>query len=188
MAVAKPLATFRRRSAVNQEEAAFEALVADALPRVYGYLLRRCGGDAATAEDLTQETFIAAARRFAAGDAVEHPVAWLFGIARHKLIDHVRAAAASRRHSAAWFDEAGEIAAPEADAPAGIEREVVEALILRLPESQRIALTLRYFDDLSVPEVAAHLGRSVHATESLLARGRANLKAHLSSLSENGHV
>jgi RNA polymerase sigma-70 factor (ECF subfamily) len=33
-------------------------------------------------------------------------------------------------------------------------------------------LSLRYLDDLTVPEVADALGRSVHATESLLARAR----------------
>ena len=41
---------------------------------------------------------------------------------------------------------------------------------------QRTALTLRYLDGLSVPEVAEHLGRSVHATETLLVRARAALR------------
>ena len=36
----------------------------------------------------------------------------------------------------------------------------------------RAALTLRYLDGLSVPEVAEHLGRTVHATEALLVRAR----------------
>jgi RNA polymerase sigma-70 factor (ECF subfamily) len=36
----------------------------------------------------------------------------------------------------------------------------------------RLVLTLRYLDELSVPEIAAHLDRSVHAAESLLARAR----------------
>ena len=39
-----------------------------------------------------------------------------------------------------------------------------------------MALTLRYLDGLPVPEVAAHLGRSVHATETLLVRARAALR------------
>jgi RNA polymerase sigma-70 factor (ECF subfamily) len=41
-----------------------------------------------------------------------------------------------------------------------------------LPPDQQAVLSLRYLDDLSVPEVADVLGRSVHATESLLARAR----------------
>jgi DNA-directed RNA polymerase specialized sigma24 family protein len=36
---------------------------------------------------------------------------------------------------------------------------------------------LKYVDDLPVADVARELGRSVHATESLLARGRASLRA-----------
>jgi RNA polymerase sigma-70 factor (ECF subfamily) len=38
---------------------------------------------------------------------------------------------------------------------------------------QRAALTLRHIDGLSVPQVADVLGRSVHATETLLVRARA---------------
>ena len=41
----------------------------------------------------------------------------------------------------------------------------------------RAALTLRYLDGLSVPEVADHLGRTVHATEALLVRARNAFRA-----------
>jgi RNA polymerase sigma-70 factor (ECF subfamily) len=41
---------------------------------------------------------------------------------------------------------------------------------------QRAALVLRHLDGYSVPEVAAALGRSVEATESLLARGRRHFR------------
>src|SRR5690606_34484709 len=59
------------------------------MPEVYHYLLVRCRSTA-LAEDLTSETFLAAA------DAVERrsvqhlSVAWLIGVARHKLVDHWR--------------------------------------------------------------------------------------------------
>ena len=42
----------------------------------------------------------------------------------------------------------------------------------RLGAHHRVALTLRYVDDLSVREVADHLDRTVHATEALLVRAR----------------
>jgi RNA polymerase sigma-70 factor, ECF subfamily len=48
--------------------------------------------------------------------------------------------------------------------------------VARLPGPQRAALTLRYLDGLPVAEVAACLGRSVHATETLLVRARAALR------------
>ena len=58
--------------------------------------------------------------------------------------------------------------------------------LARLPDGQRVAIVLRYLDGLSVPAVAATVGKSVHAVESLLARGRANLKRLLAE-PEDGH-
>jgi len=52
------------------------------------------------------------------------------------------------------------------------EGSAFEALALLNPH-QRLALTLRYVDGLSVPEVAELVGRSVHATETLLVRSKA---------------
>ena len=68
---------------------AFPQLYDEALPHVYGYLARRCG-NAATAEDLTVETFLAAV--IASGIGPEVTVSWLIGTARHKLVDHWRQA------------------------------------------------------------------------------------------------
>ena len=66
---------------------AFEALFDASLPRLYGYFLARCNGDAGTAEDLMQETYLAALRELKRGVAVAAPMPWLLGIAHHKLID-----------------------------------------------------------------------------------------------------
>ncbi|MFN8589888.1 MAG: RNA polymerase sigma factor [Thermomicrobiales bacterium] len=61
-----------------------------ALPRVYGYFAHRLGGDTALAEDLTQDTFLAAVRELRRGASVTEPMPWLLGIARHKWLDHLR--------------------------------------------------------------------------------------------------
>ena len=45
-------------------------------------------------------------------------------------------------------------------------------VLAELGAHHRAALTLRYLDGLSVPEVADHLDRTVHATEALLVRAR----------------
>jgi RNA polymerase sigma-70 factor, ECF subfamily len=157
----------------------FRAFYADALPRVYGYFYHRCGGDAALAEDLTQETFLAAVAALKRGTPVAAPVPWLLGIARHKLLDHFR-----RQRRQGWtvlpWDDAADDAADDAElaAPAADEaaRERVVAALAAVPAPQREALVLRYLDGLAVPEVAAALGRSVAAVESLLARGRAGFR------------
>ncbi|MGE5286174.1 MAG: RNA polymerase sigma factor, partial [Micromonosporaceae bacterium] len=72
------------------------AIYDDALPQVYGYLLPRCG-NAAVAEDLTAETFMAAVDAARRRNAPEINVAWLVGVARHKLVDHWRRLAREQR-------------------------------------------------------------------------------------------
>ena len=151
------------------------ALYDEALPRVFGYFIHRCGGDAAVAEDLTQETFMAAVRELKARQRhLDSPVGWLLGIARHKLIDHYRAQGRERRRIEALASEPATDEYVEWEGEASRDQAVVA--LQDVAEVQRTALTLRYMDGMSVPEVAATLGKSIHATESLLARGRSRFK------------
>jgi RNA polymerase sigma-70 factor, ECF subfamily len=139
------------------------------LPHVYGYVLSRCG-QPALAEDLTAETFLAAVDAVRRVDPPPVSTAWLVGVARHKLVDHWRRQAR---------DERGLNALGSAEPPGEDPwDERIDALRARdvlhsLAPHHRAALTLRYLDDLSVPEVAVLLQRTVHATEALLVRARA---------------
>ena len=153
------------------------ALYDEALPHVYGYLVRRCDSPA-TAEDLTAETFLAAASSVQRGDAVNVP--WLIGTARHKLVDHWRRQARQR----AALEELWEHAEPAADSNDPIDTLHVRDTLARLTPHHRAALVLRYVDGLGVPEVAALLEKSVHATESLLVRAKA---AYRSAAADNHH-
>src|SRR5207249_8974177 len=72
------------------DDAGFDSWYRRSLPRVYSYLLSRGGGDVALAEDLTQQTFIAAIDRRSRFDGRSDAITWLCGIARHKLADHFR--------------------------------------------------------------------------------------------------
>lgn len=144
------------------------ALYDRALPEVYGYLLRRCDG-AAVAEDLTAETFLAAVSAVQRGTVPHLTTAWLIGVARHKLVDHWRRAARDERNLQAVADETATTDDPwDTHLNAAVAHEVLG----RLGPHHRVALTLRYLDGLPVPEVADHLGRTVHATEALLVRAR----------------
>ena len=138
-----------------------------ALPRVYGYLVHRCGS-VTVAEDLAQETFLAAVAELKRGRSVETPLPWIFGIARHKLLDHYRREERRARQSAAAVPDAVML-------PGETDGRALSALAA-VPPAQRIALVLRHADGLSVPEVATVLGRSVEAVESLLARGRVGFR------------
>ena len=145
------------------EPQAFAAFYDEALPRIYGYFVHRCGRGAAVAEDLTQETFLAAVVELRKGRRVDAPLPWIHGIARHKLIDHYRREA--RQQDATVVDEVPH-------EPSGGDRERVLHALRAVPPQQRAALVLRHMEGLTVPELALVLGRSVEAAESLLARGR----------------
>ena len=150
------------------DTSAFLELYDDALPHVYGYLARRCV-NAATAEDLTAETFMAAVAALHNSGTNSNRLdlnpphlntAWLIGTARHKLIDHWRRTAIDDPIDAA------------------IEVASAQAVLAELAPSHRAVLTLRYLDDLPVGDVATTIGRTVHATEALLTRAKAAYRNH----------
>lgn len=142
-----------------------------ALPEAYGYLLSRCR-DATLAQDLTAETFLAAVDGARRAGTVS--TGWLIGIARHKLADHWRRQEREQRNLRVVHAQQREADDPwDATLDALLARQVLD----RLGTHHRAALTLRYLDGLPVPEVAVHLGRTVHATEALLVRARAAFRA-----------
>ncbi|HEY6782263.1 MAG TPA: RNA polymerase sigma factor [Candidatus Dormibacteraeota bacterium] len=151
---------------------AVAAIYRVALPQVYGYVLPRCGS-VALAEDLTAETFVAAVAAVRQGQVHEVTVAWLVGVARHKLVDHWRRLERERRGLAAVERDHEDSDDPWEEV---LDLQAAHAALSQLSMTQRSALTLRYLDGLSVPEVAQHVGRSVHATETLLVRARAALR------------
>lgn len=163
--------------------AGFRVFYQEALPLIYGYLYRRCGARTA-AEDLTQETFLAAVARIKAGKGSDVSLPWLIGVARHKLIGWFRAQEREgrkverMRRTAPAFSTDGTGVRTSGD-PAWTALD-------ELPPAQRAALVLRYLDDLPVADVARTLGRSLHATESVLARGRAALRERCEGVADDG--
>jgi RNA polymerase sigma-70 factor (ECF subfamily) len=152
-----------------------------ALPEVYGYLLARCGSRA-LAEDLTAEAFLAAVRAEADGGRPT-TVPWLIGTARHKLVDHWRRR--EREERTFRLLEGGSDASEDpwdAELDALRSAEVLDGL----SPAHRAALTLRYLDDLAVPQVAALLGRTLHATEALLVRARSAFRRDYESTEAPG--
>jgi RNA polymerase sigma-70 factor (ECF subfamily) len=153
-------------AAVSDHGATLLAMYERALPQVYGYLRGRVGNEAA-AEDLTAETFLAAVQAIQRNAIPNLTVAWLVGVARHKLVDHWRRQSREER-SLQLLPEPAE----ESDIADRFERTHAREVLEELGAHHRAALTLRYIDGLSVPEVAEHLDRTVHATEALLVRAR----------------
>ena len=154
-------------NAVPDQGMSLLAMYDRALPQVYGYLRVRVGSDT-IAEDITAETFLAAVQAIERNAVPDLTVAWLIGVARHKLVDHWRRQAREARNLRLVPGEEAE--------PDGVderfERARTHEVLEELGPHHRAALTLRYLDGLSVPEVANHLDRTVHATEALLVRAR----------------
>jgi RNA polymerase sigma-70 factor (ECF subfamily) len=94
---------------------------------------------------------------------------WIVTIARRRLVDHIRSGSGTGRTVV-------RDAPPEDLSTSAAEARLTAALGM-LSADHRLALILRYVDDLAVAEVANHLGRSLRATESILARARAALSA-----------
>jgi RNA polymerase sigma-70 factor, ECF subfamily len=155
------------------DAASFCAFYDDALPRVYGYFLHRTGGSPALAEDLTQETFLAAVRELKKRRRPETPIPWIYGIARHKLLDHYRRQVRTERLVSTVDADIDELDA-FADSDSGRDRVV--AALDAVPASQRAALVLHHLDGFSMREVADLLGKTEKAVESLLGRGRESLR------------
>lgn len=168
---------------------AFEALMARYAQPVANYLYRSLG-DAAEAEDLTQNVFLQVYKS-AARYRVSAPFAtWLFTIARNLCLNELRRRA---RHPATSLDapppeheDAPARAVPDTrpDGPVQtlllteLEAKIQEALA-DLPETQRTAILLYREQDLSYEDIAAVLGCSLTAVKSLIHRGRETLKRRL---------
>ena len=158
------------------DPAGFRAFYDAALPKVYGYHLHRCGGRVPVAEELTQETFIAAVAELRKGRTVAVPLPWIYGIARHKLLDHYRAEEKARTRTAP-AEDADELPDSVLTEARVEDRAITSAALAAVPPQQRAALVLCYVDGLSMAEAGRALGKSAEAVESLLARGRRAFKA-----------
>ncbi|MEJ7839995.1 MAG: RNA polymerase sigma factor [Thermomicrobiales bacterium] len=158
----------------------------DALPRLFGYFLPRVGNNIQIAEDLTQETMLAAVRGRSGDVNVAEVMPWLFGIARHKLVDHYRRHYREADQDTGTIDDIVETSQrlPMLDLQAIHTRDAIISTLDRLPPRQRLAITLRYLDDQPVADVATALDLTLSATESLLARARRTFRADY--LTSNG--
>jgi len=144
------------------------------LCRVYGealflYAYHRTG-DAAAADDVRQETLLAAVEGIASYRGAVPLFAWLCGIARHKAADELRRRGRENLPVEAVRHD-GDPRPDELLERAEARAAVVEAL-WSLPEDYRRALVARYVEGESVEGVAARLNRSYKAAESLLTRAR----------------
>jgi RNA polymerase sigma-70 factor (ECF subfamily) len=136
------------------------------------YLLKRCG-DPELADELTAETFACAFVSLQRATVPRADLPWLLGIATHKLADHWRRESREQRTHRAIVDQWHDI---NRTCGSAIDTNRAQQALEELDPHHRLALVLRYHEELSVTEIASVLHRSVHGTESLLARARRSFK------------
>jgi RNA polymerase sigma-70 factor (sigma-E family) len=139
-------------------------------------LARLFADDRNAAEDLVQEAFIRLRRSF---DRIQSPArtaAYLRSIVLNLARDHNRRGLMSLRHR--MPEEESRLSAEDRIVIREDQQEVIEAL-QALPLRQRDCLVLRYYADLSIPDIAMTLGISVNSVKTHLQRGMTALEARL---------
>ena len=139
--------------------------------RRLGQFLVHVVRDRALAEDLLQETFLAAWRARGELDAVVNPESWLFGIARHRALRTLRGAQRLRRA----LERVASTPAAALDEGPGPAVDVLALIHRFLDPEDRALVVLRYVHGFDAPELAEMTGRSPAAIRKRLERARTTL-------------
>ena len=127
-------------------------------------------GNLESAQDITQEAYVRAWRRWSTVSRYEHPEAWVRLVVARLATDWWRRLTVRRRHEAA---DRGPEPMP---APSEWTVLLVDAL-RRIPARQRQAICLHYLLDLSVGDIAREIGVPEGTVKSWLHRARSTLAA-----------
>lgn len=161
----------------DSDAEAYRILVERHADRAYAIALRVLG-NRADAEDVAQECLVKVwTHRDGWQEGRAKFSTWLYRVVINRCID------LRRRPANECLEDVPEPAADDLDSVTRIHRSQVygrlEREIRALPEQQRIALTLSYFDDMDNASIAEIMGNTVSAVESLLKRGRQALRDRL---------
>lgn len=132
-------------------------------------------GDRHRAEEIVQDAFERAYRRWWRVSRLDRPGAWARRVAINAAISAARRSSSEVR-AVQRLGGLGEVGAG-GDPLALLEDDEVWAAVRALPRDQASAIALRYGADLGVEEVAETLRVSVPAARSLLHRGRTALRS-----------
>jgi len=173
--------TRRGPGAIVRATVTFEDIVREHQDSVYGAALRVLG-DRDAALDAANQTFMKAYRSRASYDPSRPIKHWLLRIAVNEAITIGRARTRERARQAPESEAVllpDRAATPEHAAVDRESRDGIRAAVALLPDLYREVVVLRYFNELSVDEVAAVLGRSSSTVGVQLLRGRQLLRKAL---------
>src|SRR4051794_29799 len=165
------------------DQAAFRLLSRRHVPAMVG-LARRVLGNAAEAEDVVQEAMLRVWTNAPRWQPLAALKTWLTRVVVNLCLDR------KRRATMLNLEAAGEVADPTPGAgelaESGERERLLAEAIQTLPERQRSAIVLTYSEGMSNAQVADMLGTSVSAVETLLVRGKQNLRRALRGVIDEG--
>jgi RNA polymerase sigma-70 factor, ECF subfamily len=175
------------RLVARGDTAAFEELVERHQALVIGTVGRMLASNS-DVEDIAQQVFVRVWRSAPRYQPRAKFTTWLLKITRNLVFNEMRR---TKRHAHVPVQpepDAEEIplkdeTTPEPDAALleGELQEAIEKAIVDLPDTQRMAVVLRRYEDLSYEDIAEVLNLSVPAIKSLLFRARTDLRAKLAN-------
>jgi RNA polymerase sigma-70 factor (ECF subfamily) len=167
-----PVASLTRRL-VKGEEDAYREFYDAYSSRLFGYLFVLCCGNADQARELLQQTMIRVAKYVRVFEQEEILWNWLATVARSCWVDETR----KRHRYLAALERLWTWSRHDASPPDSADRDdIFQKALNALPEPERLLLTHKYIDELSVREIAALCGESEKAIESRLTRARHRIK------------
>jgi RNA polymerase sigma-70 factor (ECF subfamily) len=170
---------------------AFERLVNIHQRSVIGTVTRMLN-NVDDAHDVAQQVFIRVWRSAARYEPSAKFTTWLFTIMRNLVFNELRRR--GRKKEVSVEEQAEEhhqhLTAPARDIPDSVTQQgeledAIDKAIQSLPEKQRLAVSLRRYEDMPYEEICEILGMSLSAVKSLLFRARNDLKEKLSPYLED---
>lgn len=160
------------RCLATDDRKAFGELVEAYSDPLRGFLLSLTRGDVALANDLAQDTFLKAYLSMRSLRAVVQFRTWIFRIAYHEFINHIRRA--QELQSLDGVDPAQE----EDDTPVITDSNISEAL-MKLTDDQRAVVRLFYFEEFPIAHISTVTGLSQGSVKTHLSRARRRLASLL---------
>jgi RNA polymerase sigma-70 factor (ECF subfamily) len=160
--------------------------------RVYSLVFNQVDRNRDVAEDIVQETFLAALKSAKGFKGRSSAYTWLCSIAYHKVADHYRRQSRERKRMVSGVDvdtvdvseNPGTQPQPDSLIESAETRQVVNEALAKLPWDYRQVLILKYVEELSVQEISQIMDRSPKSIEGLLTRSRKALQTQLVGLRE----
>ena len=143
------------------------------------------------AEDAAQETFMKAYRNLGSYDPKRKFINWILAIASNHCVDRLRKrrlSLISLQEINPWRAPAAEIEAPESSLADLEQEQEIQQMLSELSGTDRAAIVLRYWYDLSYAEIAASLSLTESAVKSRLHRARNQLAESWTTGQSSGPV